>query len=140
VAPSNSYPHILRGISVAAAAAAAAAAAGSGRFSKQHFTEDLEIYEAIAETGEIDILRPKRNALLGEAIECGDEGFIQFLKHVLQIQPVNRPLAHEVSVLRCAVLCYSKLLAASAHDADGGWLLASSRPLCAWADTTAYKH
>ena len=28
-----------------------------GRFSKQHFTEDLEIYEAIQETGEIDILR-----------------------------------------------------------------------------------
>ena len=98
MAPSNSYPHILRGVSVAGAAA------GSGRFSKQHFTEDLEIYEAIAETGEIDILRPKRNALLGEAIECGDEGFIQFLKHILQIQPVNRPLAHEVGVLRCAVL------------------------------------
>ncbi len=69
----------------------------AGRFSKQHFTEDLEIYEAIAETGEIDILRPKRNAVLGEAIECGDEGFIHFLKEVcLQIQPVNRPFASEV--------------------------------------------
>ena len=78
-------------------AAVCGCALSPGRFSKQHFTEDLEIYEAIAETGEIDILRPKRNARLGEAIECGDEGFIHFLKEVcLQIQPDNRPFASEV--------------------------------------------
>ena len=39
----------------------------------------------------------KRNARLGEAIECGDAGFVHFLKEVcLQIQPDNRPFASEV--------------------------------------------
>ena len=69
-----------------------------GRFSKQHFTEDLEIYEALQETGEIDILRPKRNGNLAQAIACNDVGFLDFLQTVLQINPVDRPYASEVRV------------------------------------------
>jgi hypothetical protein len=56
-----------------------------GRFSKQHFTEDLEIYEALEQTGEIDILKPKRNGSLKAAIACDDEGFLDFLQSILKV-------------------------------------------------------
>jgi hypothetical protein len=54
-------------------------------------SQDLEIYEAIQETGEIDILRPKRSGTLGQAICCDDELFLDFLQTVLQINPIGTP-------------------------------------------------
>ena len=103
-----------------------------GRFSKSHFTEDLQIYEAIQETGDIDILcefpaatyarlrlltplstgvGPKRNGSIQQAINCDDEGFLDFLHFILKINPVDRPYAADVRIRAGnAQACYGRIV------------------------------
>ena len=65
-----------------------------GRFSHQYFTQDGRIYERNRESGQLEILCPRKSSL-ARRVHGADEGMLDFLGYILQTDPAKRPSASD---------------------------------------------
>ncbi|KAG1358795.1 putative Serine/threonine-protein kinase AFC2 [Cocos nucifera] len=65
-----------------------------GRDTYKYFTKNYMLYERNQETNRLEYLFPKRTSLR-HRLPMGDQGFIDFVAHLLEINPEKRPTASE---------------------------------------------
>lgn len=65
-----------------------------GKYSPRFFTSDGRIFEKNSQTGQVEILRPKRTSLARRVADA-DAGLLDFLTCLLQVDPARRPSASE---------------------------------------------
>ncbi|GKV05286.1 hypothetical protein SLEP1_g17316 [Rubroshorea leprosula] len=65
-----------------------------GRGTYKYFTKNHMLYEHNQETNRLEYLIPKRTSLR-HRLPMGDQGFIDFVAHLLEINPKRRPTASE---------------------------------------------
>ncbi|WOL00997.1 hypothetical protein Cni_G09710 [Canna indica] len=65
-----------------------------GRDIYKHFTKNHMLYERNQETNRLEYLIPKKTSLC-HRLPMGDQGFIEFVQHLLEINPKKRPSASE---------------------------------------------
>ncbi|XP_078432475.1 uncharacterized protein LOC144704108 [Wolffia australiana] len=65
-----------------------------GRDTHKYFTKGHMLYERNPETNRLEYLIPKKTSLR-HRLPMGDEGFISFVAHLLEINPKKRPSASE---------------------------------------------
>ncbi|XP_059644195.1 uncharacterized protein LOC132285968 isoform X2 [Cornus florida] len=65
-----------------------------GRDTYKYFTKNHMLYERNQETNKLEYLIPKKSSLR-HRLPMGDQGFIDFAVHLLEINPENRPSAAE---------------------------------------------
>ncbi|XP_051133215.1 uncharacterized protein LOC127252886 [Andrographis paniculata] len=65
-----------------------------GRDVHKYFTKNHMLYERNPETNKLEYLIPKKSSLT-HRLSMGDEGFIEFVAHLLQVNPRKRPSASE---------------------------------------------
>ncbi|KAK9278778.1 hypothetical protein L1049_028356 [Liquidambar formosana] len=65
-----------------------------GRDTYKHFTKNHMLYERNQETNRLEYLIPKKTSLR-HRLPMGDQGFIEFVGHLLEINPKKRPSASE---------------------------------------------
>lgn len=65
-----------------------------GRDTYKHFTKNHMLYERNQETNRLEYLIPKKTSLR-HRLPMGDQGFIEFVAHLLEINPKKRPAAAE---------------------------------------------
>ncbi|CAH9053018.1 unnamed protein product [Cuscuta europaea] len=65
-----------------------------GKDTFKYFTKNHMLYEKNQETNKLEYLIPKKTALR-HRLPVGDQGFIDFLTHLLEINPEKRPSATE---------------------------------------------
>ncbi|KAL2539663.1 Protein kinase superfamily protein [Abeliophyllum distichum] len=65
-----------------------------GRDTYKYFTKNHMLYERNQETNRLEYLIPKKSSLR-HRLPMGDQGFIDFVAHLLEIDPKNRPSALE---------------------------------------------
>ncbi|KAI4347327.1 hypothetical protein L6164_008144 [Bauhinia variegata] len=65
-----------------------------GRDTYKHFTKNHMLYERNQETNRLEYLIPKKTSLR-HRLPMGDQGFIDFVAHLLEINPKKRPSASE---------------------------------------------
>ncbi|KAH7432966.1 hypothetical protein KP509_07G048200 [Ceratopteris richardii] len=66
----------------------------SGRDTYKYFTKSYMIYERNQDTDQLEYLIPKRTSL-SHRLPMGDEGFVEFVRYLLQSNPSKRPTASE---------------------------------------------
>ncbi|KAI5382421.1 uncharacterized protein LOC127107989 isoform X1 [Lathyrus oleraceus] len=74
-----------------------------GRDTYKYFTKNHMLYERNQENNRLEYLIPKKTSLR-HRLPMGDEGFIEFVGHLLEINPKKRPSASEA--LKHPWLCY----------------------------------
>lgn len=67
---------------------------GRGKDTHKYFTKNHMLYERNAETDRLECLIPKKTSLR-HRLPMGDEGFINFVSYLLQVDPDKRPTASE---------------------------------------------
>ncbi|KAL0335826.1 UNVERIFIED_CONTAM: putative serine/threonine-protein kinase dyrk2 [Sesamum radiatum] len=65
-----------------------------GRDTYKYFTKNHMLYERNQETNRLEYLIPKKSSLR-HRLPMGDQGFIDFVAHLLEINPKKRPSASE---------------------------------------------
>jgi len=65
-----------------------------GRDTYKYFTKNHMLYERNQETNRLEYLIPKKTSLR-HRLPMGDQGFIDFVAHLLEINPKKRPSASE---------------------------------------------
>lgn len=65
-----------------------------GRDTHKYFTKDYVLYEQNKDTNRVEFLMPKKTSLR-HLLSMGDEGFIDFVSYLLEINPKKRPTASE---------------------------------------------
>ncbi|CAM6083909.1 unnamed protein product [Calypogeia fissa] len=65
-----------------------------GRDTHKLFTKNHMLYERNQETEQLEYLLPKKTSL-AHRLPMGDQGFVEFVGYLLQINPANRPTAAE---------------------------------------------
>lgn len=65
-----------------------------GRYAYRMFTRHGLVYERNSKTGMFEVLRPKRTTLAAR-LPAADEEMVQFIEHLLQVDPNKRPSAEE---------------------------------------------
>ncbi|KAF6168629.1 hypothetical protein GIB67_005241 [Kingdonia uniflora] len=65
-----------------------------GRDTYKHFTKNHMLYERNQETNRLEYLIPKKSSLR-HRLPMGDQGFVDFVGHLLEINPKKRPTASE---------------------------------------------
>ncbi|XP_052182252.1 uncharacterized protein LOC127794954 [Diospyros lotus] len=65
-----------------------------GRDTYKYFTKNHMLYERNQETNRLEYLIPKKTSLR-HRLPMGDQGFIDFVAHLLEINPTKRPSASE---------------------------------------------
>lgn len=65
-----------------------------GREAHKYFTKKLRLYERNQDSNKLEYLVPKRSSL-SHRLPTGDQGFVDFVGYLLQINPENRPSASE---------------------------------------------
>ncbi|KAK4749088.1 hypothetical protein SAY87_026537 [Trapa incisa] len=66
----------------------------SGKDSHKYFTKNHMLYEKNQESSRLEYLIPKRSSLR-HRLPMGDQGFVDFVSHLLEINPEKRPTALE---------------------------------------------
>ncbi|PPS06878.1 hypothetical protein GOBAR_AA13780 [Gossypium barbadense] len=65
-----------------------------GRDTYKYFTKNHMLYERSQETNRLEYLIPKKTSLR-HRLPMGDQGFIDFIAHLLEVNPKKRPSASE---------------------------------------------
>lgn len=65
-----------------------------GHDTHKYFTKDYVLYEQNKDTNRVEFLMPKKTSLR-HRLSMGDEGFIDFVSYLLEINPKKRPTASE---------------------------------------------
>ncbi|KAK4765839.1 hypothetical protein SAY87_007481 [Trapa incisa] len=65
-----------------------------GKDSHKYFTKNHMLYERNQEINRLEYLIPKRSSLR-HRIPMGDQGFVDFVSHLLEVNPEKRPTASE---------------------------------------------
>ncbi|KAL6508614.1 hypothetical protein OROGR_023325 [Orobanche gracilis] len=65
-----------------------------GRDTYKHFTKNHMLYERNQDTNRLEYLIPKKSCLR-HRLPMGDQGFIDFVAHLLETNPTKRPSASE---------------------------------------------
>ncbi|XP_039063180.1 probable serine/threonine-protein kinase dyrk2 [Hibiscus syriacus] len=65
-----------------------------GRDTYKYFSKNHMLYERNQETNRLEYLIPKKTSLR-HRLPMGDQGFIDFVTHLLEVNPKKRPLASE---------------------------------------------
>ncbi|KAG5536061.1 hypothetical protein RHGRI_023746 [Rhododendron griersonianum] len=65
-----------------------------GRDTYKYFTKNHMLYERNQDTSRLEYLIPKKTSLR-HRLPMGDQGFIDFVAHLLEINPKKRPSASE---------------------------------------------
>eukprot|EP00250_Pteridium_aquilinum_P015098 c22375_g2_i1 orf=562-4569(+) len=65
-----------------------------GRDTYKYFTKNHMLYERNQETDQLEYLLPKRTSL-SHRLPMGDQGFVEFVRYLLQSNPAKRPIATE---------------------------------------------
>ncbi|CAN1265730.1 Probable serine/threonine-protein kinase dyrk2 [Linum perenne] len=65
-----------------------------GRDTYKYFTKNHMLYERNQETNRLEYLVPKKTSL-AHRLPMGDHGFVDFVKHLLEVNPSKRPSAAE---------------------------------------------
>ncbi|KAK1314614.1 Serine/threonine-protein kinase AFC2 [Acorus calamus] len=65
-----------------------------GRDTYKYFTKNQSLYERNQETNRLEYLIPKKTSLR-HRLPMGDQGFIDFVGHILEVNPTKRPTASE---------------------------------------------
>eukprot|EP00898_Chlorokybus_atmophyticus_P005989 jgi/Chlat1/6391/Chrsp44S05846 len=63
-----------------------------GRFVHKYFTKNYQLFERSEETGQYELLVPKRSSLR-HRLPCGDNLFVDFVQTLLTVNPDTRPSA-----------------------------------------------
>ncbi|KAH7434993.1 hypothetical protein KP509_06G044100 [Ceratopteris richardii] len=66
----------------------------NGKEAHKYFTRNLMLYERNQETHKLEYLLPKKTSLR-HRLPAGDQGFVDFVGYLLQVNPENRPSASE---------------------------------------------
>ncbi|XP_076902662.1 uncharacterized protein LOC143557489 [Bidens hawaiensis] len=65
-----------------------------GRYTYKYFSKNHMLYERNQDTNRLEYLIPKKTSLR-HRLPMGDEGFVDFVSHLLEINPKKRPSATE---------------------------------------------
>ncbi|KAJ7562869.1 hypothetical protein O6H91_03G087100 [Diphasiastrum complanatum] len=65
-----------------------------GHDTHKYFTKNHKLYERNPDSDRMDYLLPKKTSL-AHRLPMGDQGFVDFVDHLLQINPQNRPSASD---------------------------------------------
>ncbi|CAN0902223.1 Dual specificity tyrosine-phosphorylation-regulated kinase 4 [Linum grandiflorum] len=65
-----------------------------GRDTYKYFTKNHMLYERNQETNRLEHLVPKKTSL-AHRLPMGDHGFVDFVRHLLEVNPLKRPSAAE---------------------------------------------
>ncbi|PWA66208.1 hypothetical protein CTI12_AA328830 [Artemisia annua] len=87
-----------------------------GRDTHKYFTKNHMLYERNQDTNRLEYLIPKKTSLR-HSLPMGDQGFIEFVFHLLEINPKKRPSAAEALKYTSVEICMSSITYIKADQA-----------------------